>query len=180
MYRVEFSRLRFLVVDDNSYLRRLVRTLLHGFGSRDVLEAEDGAAALDGFANGYPDIILTDWEMPILTGIELTKLIRTSENSVNPFVPIIMLSAYADRQMVMMARDAGVNEFLVKPLSARALHQRIVSVVLNPRSFIKTASYFGPDRRRVGLADFDGPEKRKGYGAQISSPHKIGIYAGDN
>ena len=115
--------------------------------------------------------------MPILTGIELTKLIRTSENSVNPFVPVILMSAYADRHTVMQARDAGVNEFLVKPLSARALHQRIVSVVLNPRSFIKTGQYFGPDRRRIGSADYEGLEKRKGFIARISSPHKVGTHA---
>lgn len=175
MYRVDFSRLRLLVVDDNSYVRRLVRTLLHGFGVHEIVEAEDGAAALDRFASANPDIMVTDWEMPILDGIELTKLIRTSENSLNPYVPIVMMTAYAEKQRVMQARDAGVTEFLVKPLSAQALHTRLAAIVLNPRPFIRTSTYFGPDRRRMAMPDFPGEERRKGAAAQRTSAHPVGL-----
>ncbi|PSC03978.1 two-component system response regulator [Alsobacter soli] len=162
MFRVEYSRLRFLVVDDNTYMRRILKTLLHGFGAREVFEAEDGASALDAFASHYPDIVFTDWEMPLINGIDMTKLMRCSDNSVNPFVPIIMVSVHSERHRVIEARDAGVTEFLVKPLSATALHQRILGVVAHPRPFIKTASYFGPDRRRTKAAEYTGPERRKG------------------
>jgi two-component system chemotaxis response regulator CheY len=175
MVRVDFSRLRFLVVDDNSYVRRLVRTLLHGFGVHEIVEAEDGAAAIDRFAQANPDILVTDWEMPILDGIELTKLIRTSENSLNPYVPIVMMTAYAEKQRVMQARDAGVTEFLVKPLSAQALHSRVSAIVTNPRPFIRTSTYFGPDRRRMTMPDFAGDERRKGAPAQRTSPHAVGL-----
>jgi two-component system, chemotaxis family, chemotaxis protein CheY len=174
MFRVEYSRLRFLVVDDNTYMRRILKTLLHGFGAREVFEAEDGASALDAFASHYPDIVFTDWEMPLINGIDMTKLMRCSDNSVNPFVPIIMVSVHSERHRVIEARDAGVTEFLVKPLSATALHQRILGVVAHPRPFIKTASFFGPDRRRTKVGEYSGPERRKGEEeSQVIAPKPV-------
>ncbi len=174
MYRVEYHRLRFLVVDDNTYMRRIVKTLLHGFGAREVFEAEDGAAALDAFASHYPDIVFTDWEMPLINGIDMTKLMRCSDNSVNPYVPIIMVTVHSERHRVVEARDAGVTEFLVKPLSAQTIHQRILSVVAHPRSFIRTATYFGPDRRRTKATEYYGPERRKANGGgEVIAPRKM-------
>lgn len=174
MFRVEYSRLRFLVVDDNTYMRRILKTLLHGFGAREVFEAEDGASALDAFASHYPDIVFTDWEMPLINGIDMTKLMRCSDNSVNPFVPIIMVSVHSERHRVIEARDAGVTEFLVKPLSATALHQRILGVVAHPRPFIKTATFFGPDRRRTKVGEYTGPERRKGEEeSQVIAPKPV-------
>ncbi|GGH13310.1 response regulator [Alsobacter metallidurans] len=174
MFRVEYSRLRFLVVDDNTYMRRILKTLLHGFGAREVFEAEDGASALDAFASHYPDIVFTDWEMPLINGIDMTKLMRCSDNSVNPFVPIIMVSVHSERHRVIEARDAGVTEFLVKPLSATALHQRILGVVAHPRPFIKTSSFFGPDRRRTKVGEYSGPERRKGEEeSQVIAPKPV-------
>ena len=71
MIRIDFNKLRFLVIDDNVHMRRILRTLLHGFGARDVYEAEDGAAGLESFTHHSPDIILTDCAMPIFDGLEL-------------------------------------------------------------------------------------------------------------
>ncbi len=65
MVRIDFNRLRFLVIDDNANMRRVLRTLLHGFGTREVQEAEDGAAGLEAFTHHVPDIVITDWAMPI-------------------------------------------------------------------------------------------------------------------
>jgi len=164
MVRIDFKRLRFLVVDDNAHMRRIVRTLLHGFGAREVYEAEDGAAGLESFTHNLPDIVILDWAMPMFDGIELTKMIRQPGANPNPFVAIIMLTGHSERKRVMDARDAGITEFLAKPISAKALHERIVNVVANPRAFIKTATYFGPDRRRGVSATYSGPERRKGGG----------------
>jgi two-component system, chemotaxis family, chemotaxis protein CheY len=173
MVRIDFSRLRFLVIDDNVHMRQIVRTLLHGFGGREVWEAEDGAAGLEVFTHNAPDILITDWAMPIFNGIELTQMIRQPGANSNPFVPIIMLSAYTEMTRVMAARDAGVTEFLAKPISAKALYQRILSVILNPRPFIKTESYFGPDRRRTHNAKYNGPERRKGGTAETPQPNSL-------
>ncbi len=132
MFSVECSRLRFLIVDDNNHMRRIIRALLHGFGVREAYEAEDGAAGLEAFTSYSPDIVITDWAMPIFDGIELTRMIRQPETSSNPYVPIIMVTGHAERKRVAEARDAGVTEFLVKPISAKGLYQRIVSVVMAP------------------------------------------------
>jgi CheY-like chemotaxis protein len=168
MVRIDFPRLRFLVVDDNAHMRRIVRTLLNGFGARDILEAEDGAAGLDSFMHNNPDLLLIDWEMPIFSGIELAQMIRQPGANANPFVPIIMLTAHTEKECVMAARDAGITEFLAKPVSSKALYQRIVSVITSPRPFIKTKTYFGPDRRRnINPGAYTGPERRKGGKAEV-------------
>lgn len=159
--RVDVSRLRFLIIDDNPYVRRIIRVLLHGYGAREVLEAEDGAAGLESFSQFNPDIVIVDWEMPILDGIEVVKLIRQPNSSRNAFVPIIMCTAHSEMRRVVQARDAGVTEFLAKPISAKSLYQRICNAVVNPRSFVRTADYFGPDRRRGATANYSGPERRK-------------------
>jgi CheY-like chemotaxis protein len=167
MVRIDFNRLRFLIIDDNVHMRRIVRTLLHSFGVRDVFEAEDGAAGLEAFTQYSPDIILADWAMPIFDGVELAQMIRQPGANANPYVPIIMLTGHSERTRVTNARDAGVTEFMVKPVSAKALYQRILNVVANPRPFIRTGTYFGPDRRRNVNPSYSGLERRKGGEAEI-------------
>src|SRR6202162_1337094 len=162
MVHIEFNRLRFLVIDDNAHMRRMLRTLLFGFGARDVKEAEDGAARLGAFPHHTPDIIITDWAMPIFDGLELTQMVRQPGANANPYVAIIMLTGHSEKKRVTSARDAGVTEFLAKPISAKGLYQRIVNLIANPRPFIKTKTYFGPDRRRIVNPNYVGPERRKG------------------
>jgi CheY-like chemotaxis protein len=167
MVRIDFSRLRFLIVEDNPHMRRIVRTLLYGFGAREVSEAENGASGLESFTHNAPDIVITDWVMPVADGLELTRKIRQPEGNANPFVPIIMLTGHSERRRVLTARDAGVTEFLAKPVSSKALYQRVLNVVANPRPFVRTATYFGPDRRRNLSANYVGPERRKGGNAEF-------------
>ena len=166
MIRIDFDHLRFLVIDDNAHMRRILHTLLHGFGAREVYEAEDGAAGLEAFTHYAPDIIISDWAMPIFDGIELAQMIRQPGANANPYVPIIMITGHSDKSRVTSARDAGVTEFLAKPISAKGLYERIVNVVVNPRPFFKTKTYFGPDRRRNGNSNYTGPERRKGGKAE--------------
>ncbi len=162
MLRIDFKSLRFLVVDDNAHMRRILRTLLHGFGAREVYEAEDGAAGLEAFNHFVPDIVITDWAMPIFDGLELTQMIRQHGANANPYVPIIMMTGHSEKRRVTAARDAGITEFLAKPVSAKGLYERIVNVIVNPRPFIRTKTYFGPDRRRNAASTYTGPERRKG------------------
>lgn len=167
MLRIDFNKLRFLVVDDNAHMRRIVRTLLHGFGAREVYEAEDGASGLEAFTTYAPDIVIVDWAMPIFDGLELTSMIRQPDANQNPYVPIILLTAHSEKSRVIRARDAGITEFLCKPISAKSLYQRVLNVVVNPRPFIKTKNYFGPDRRRSTSGNHVGPERRKNASEQI-------------
>jgi two-component system, chemotaxis family, chemotaxis protein CheY len=166
MVRIDFNKLRFLVIDDNAHMRRILRTLLHGFGARDVYEAEDGAAGLEAFTHYMPDIVLTDWEMPIFNGLELAQMIRQAGTNTNPYAPIIMLTAHSEKKRVIDARDAGITEFMAKPISAKALYQRILNIVARPRPFVRTKTYFGPDRRRNVNPNYVGPERRKGGGGR--------------
>ena len=170
MVRIDFNRLRFLIVDDNAHMRRIVRTLLNGFGSREIYEAEDGPSGLEAFTQYGPEIIITDWVMPGLDGLELTRMMRQPDAHGNAYVSIIMLTGHSEKARVTAARDAGVTEFLAKPISAKGLYQRIVNVVVNPRPFIRTATYFGPDRRRHVNPNYTGPERRKGGQAEVI-PH---------
>ena len=167
MFRIDFNKLRFLVCDDNPHMRRILRTLLHSFGAREVYEAEDGATALEMYTHYAPDIVITDWAMPIFDGLELTQMIRQPGANANPYVPIIMLTGHSEKKRVISARDAGVTEFLAKPISAKSLYQRILNVVVNPRPFIKTKNYLGPDRRRNVNPNYIGPERRKGGKADV-------------
>jgi two-component system, chemotaxis family, chemotaxis protein CheY len=165
MVHIDFSRLRLLVVDDNAYMRRIIRMLLQGLGVREVQEAEDGAAGLEAITYFGPDIVLLDWMMPVLDGREFTQMIRQQGANANPYVSIIMLTAHSEMKHVMAARDAGVTEFLAKPISAKALYGRILNAVANPRPFIKTQTYFGPGRRNANPT-YGGPERRKGGDAE--------------
>jgi CheY-like chemotaxis protein len=167
MFRIDFNKLRFLLCDDNAHMRRILRTLLHSFGAREVYEAEDGATALEMYTHYAPDIVIADWSMPIFDGLELAQMIRQPDSKGNPYAPIIMLTGHSEKRRVTMARDAGVTEFLVKPISAKGLYHRILNVVANPRPFIKTKTYFGPDRRRNTASSYIGPERRSGQQAEI-------------
>ncbi len=160
MIEYNLERLNFLIVDDNKHMRALLKTILYTVGGKSVHEASDGADALKELKVFPADIIICDWNMSPLDGIEFVKLVRTGKDSPNPFIPIIMLTGYAEMCQVLEARDAGVNEFLAKPISAHALHARIRSIIERPRPFIRTKTFFGPDRRRKQI-DYKGVEKRK-------------------
>ncbi len=145
--RIEFQRLSFLVVEDDEPVRRILRAYLEGFGARDVHEAPDGAAGFAAFLGVSPDIVITDWEMPALDGLALTRRIRDPGQSPNPFAPVIMVTAHAERGRVLRARDAGISEYLVKPVTARGLYERILSVVARPRNFVRGPGFLRPEPR---------------------------------
>jgi two-component system, chemotaxis family, chemotaxis protein CheY len=172
MIRIDFSQLRFLVVEGNPHMRRILRTLLQGLGSREIHEAVDGATGLRAFNQLTPDIVIMDWAMPVCDGLEFAKMIRQPDANASPFTPIIMLTGHSERRRVTAARDAGVTEFMVKPISAKGLHQRVLNIIANPRRFIRTKTYFGPDRRRNSVPGYTGPERRKGGKVDIDRLHR--------
>jgi len=155
-----FDRLKILVVDDNQHMRKLVVTILQAFGAIQIFEAADGEHAWAVLRDANPDVILLDWQMEGMNGLEFARMVRTSENSPNPFLPIIMLTGHTHIDHVRQARDAGVNEFLAKPVSVKAILSRLISVIDHPRPFVRTKSYFGPCRRRRGNDEYRGPERR--------------------
>lgn len=155
------SRLNFLIVDDNKHMRALVKSILHALGVKNVLEAGDGADAFKELRHFPADVIICDWNMSPLDGLDFVRMVRTASDSPNPFVPIIMLTGHTEMNRVMEARDCGVHEFLAKPISAKKLYSRIRSIIENPRPFVRAGLYFGPDRRRKSNPNYNGPERRK-------------------
>jgi two-component system, chemotaxis family, chemotaxis protein CheY len=156
-YRLD--RLKVLVVDDNKHMRLLVSAVLEAFGVKTIYEAANGEDAWKILTQNPCDIVFVDWVMPGMSGVELTEKIRTAPDSPNPFLPIVMLTGHTSIEKVNLARNMGVNEFLAKPVSAKAIINRMVAVIEHPRPFVRTKSYFGPCRRRREVA-YQGPERR--------------------
>lgn len=158
------SAMRVLLVDDNQHMRSIVAAVLAGVGVQQVRECWDGAEALDALRQWPADVAIVDFQMTPIDGVEFTRLVRNAGDSPNPFLPIIMLTGHAERSRVEEARDAGVTEFVVKPVTARAVLDRLNAVILRPRPFVRTADYFGPDRRRRQDPNWVGPWRRKDDG----------------
>ncbi len=187
------ERLHFLVVDDNKHMRALVKTILHAFGSKSVNEAGDGADAFKELRHFPADIIICDWNMSPLDGLDFVRLVRTGKDSPNPFVPIIMLTGHTEMHRVIEARDSGVHEFIAKPISAKGLYSRIKSIIDKPRQFVRVGLYFGPDRRRRQVdwksgdrraggsmtpdGQYYGPDRRKGEGQWTEAERRQGKMA---
>lgn len=152
--------LRVLVVDDNTHMASILRTVLNSFGIRNVDEVRGAVEALELIRTRSYDFVLLDYNMPILDGIEFTRLVRTGRDHNQQMIPIIMITGFTERSRVMAARDSGVTEVCVKPVTARDLWNRIAEVINAPRPFVRSKSFTGPDRRRHKDVDFSGTERR--------------------
>ena len=138
-----------LVVDDNQYMRKMVRNLLVNCGIKDIYEAADGIAALDIIRTVVPDVVILDWEMPLLSGAELVRIVRSPGVFPMPDIPIIMLTGHCERWRVVEAVRLGVNEYLTKPVSAKAIYDRLVSIMAQPRAIVQLGDYYGPEPRKL-------------------------------
>ena len=148
MSTASLSKLKVLIVDDNQNMRILLRSLLCVIGVKNIIDASDGDKGFKVFQEHAFDIVLCDIRMEPADGFSLLEKIRTDIKSRNPYIPFIFLSGHGEAIYVKKARDLGMNEFMVKPVTLDTLQQKIESALNNPRSFIKQASYVGPDRRR--------------------------------
>ncbi|MEP3280021.1 MAG: response regulator [Stappiaceae bacterium] len=133
---VELRNLSFLHIEDNNFMRTLVRTILQGFGVRSVYEAADGADGLEVLAERDPDIVICDWVMTPVDGAEFLRLIRGSGDPGLVQKPVIMLSAHTQKANVLEAMRLGSTEYLAKPISPKSLYLRINRVLANPKTVI--------------------------------------------
>jgi len=157
----DFKKLSILVVEDTVPMRKLLVSVLEAMGVGMIYAAEDGSKGYEMVKKFNPDIILADWHMEPVNGIELTREIRNNTLSPNRMVPVVLVTGYSAMTRVAEARDAGVTEFLVKPFSANDLAKRIAYVICKPRDYIDCADYFGPDRRRRASPNYRGPMRRE-------------------
>ena len=121
------SEMKFLVVDDYSTMRRIVKNLLHDLGYAEVAEADDGNTALPMLKAGAYDFLITDWNMPGMPGLELLKAVRADDRLAK--LPVLMLTAEAKREQIVEAAQAGVNGYVIKPFTAATLKEKIDKIL---------------------------------------------------
>lgn len=168
----DLASLKVLVVDDNINVQRLIGDVLRAGGVGQVETASDGMRARDKIAGWDPHLIFSDWNMPVMGGLELTRSIRRAavvadRRIRNPQVPVIIVTGHRSEADVELARRAGVNEFVIKPFTPAGLLSRIQLVLSKPRPFIVSEDYIGPDRRRRLELSYSGPLRRTGDPAQV-------------
>jgi two-component system, chemotaxis family, chemotaxis protein CheY len=117
------KNMRILIVDDFSTMRRIIKNLLNDLGYINTAEAEDGNSALTVLAQGQFDFVVTDWNMPGMTGIELLRAIRADDRF--KALPVLMVTAEAKREQIIEAAQAGVNGYIIKPFTAQTLEEKL-------------------------------------------------------
>ncbi len=152
---VDLSPLTVLIIDDSRYARSFIKSALYAFGVRSMVEAADGPEGVEILRARKIDLVVVDHDMVPMDGIAFTRFVRSGEAAECFDIPIIMLSGAAEMDAVIKARNAGVTEFLVKPVSANSLFRRIRNAVLNPRPFVDGDGYRGPCRRTIDRAPSD-------------------------
>jgi two-component system chemotaxis response regulator CheY len=121
------QNLNFLVVDDFSTMRRIIKNLLHDLGYANVTEADDGNTALPLLKEGNFDFLITDWNMPGMPGLELLKIVRADARLGK--MPVLMLTAEAKREQIVEAAQAGVSGYVIKPFTAATLKEKIDKIL---------------------------------------------------
>jgi two-component system, chemotaxis family, chemotaxis protein CheY len=162
--RDQIAALKVLVVDDENTMRKVTRSLLQAIGVKDIHEANDGHSGLEAICALAPDIVIVDWQMPSLNGAEFVRRVRSPGSFPYPGVPIIMLTAFGERSRVVEAVQFGVNEFLLKPVSSKALLARIVSILTKPRRMVKKGDNYVPEPRKISSYK---PEVDSGLGELV-------------
>ncbi len=147
MQSYNLTKINVLILENNSLIRRLMTSVFREFGVSKGQSTSNPDTAFSMFTDNAADIIISDWA-PELDGISFIKRVRRAPESPNPYVPIIICSGNTETKHVLTARDAGMSEYLVKPVSAKSIYSRICSIVEKDRVFVRNGKFIGPDRRR--------------------------------
>lgn len=148
-----------LLLDDSKDRQAVTQTVLEGAGIRAVIRETDPLRALEILREHVVDIVLVEYRMAKLDGVEFVRMVRHSSDSVNSRIPVIVQTAEPTQPLVEAARDAGVHEFLVRPFSSEQVARHINGVLRKPRDFVEVFGFTGPDRRRL-RNPYRGPERR--------------------
>ncbi len=156
----DLKKMKVLIVDPNAFMRGVVADSLRRLMVTNINAA---ASAMEAFTVGRtfkPDIVFVDWDAGRMSGLEFTREVRRNTTGMSRETPIILLAGVIDHDQLMSARQSGINEFLLKPVSAQGVLSRIEEVVLRPRKFIDSRNYVGPCRRRKDDPNYAGPWRR--------------------
>jgi two-component system chemotaxis response regulator CheY len=118
--------MKILIVDDFATMRRIMKNILKQIGFTNIIEADDGTSALAELQKTSVDLIISDWNMPKMTGLDLLKAVRSSDNLKN--LPFLMVTAEAQKQNVIDAVQAGVSNYVVKPFTAEAIADKLKKI----------------------------------------------------
>ena len=162
---IDVETLSVLVVTNSLSVRKLLLSVLEAAGIQKSFSARNGQEGFDLFCTHAPGLVLADWKMAPVSGIELTTEIRHNPRSPNRRTPVVLITAGStgaklSHEIFLEARDAGVTGLVLKPFSAADLTRRITQVSNDPRDFIECPNYWGPDRRRRKNPDYAGPFRR--------------------
>ena len=149
-FPLDFASISFLVVDDQPFTRRLVRTMLHGFGSREVYEAASAAEGPEIARTAKPNIIITDLMMPDFDGMRFIKMVKAPSAATSQ-IPIIVLSGYLTKTAALAANESGADELMVKPVSPKALYEHVSRIVLRKSQANPPMAFVQNQRRRAEL-----------------------------
>jgi CheY-like chemotaxis protein len=159
---MDLKALRLLIVDDNRHAAEIVKSILASVGAQEIFDAGTADRAFKLIREEPFDVVVLDQNLGKGDeGIQLVHRIRNDPASPNPYIPILMLTGYTEQRRVKAARDAGVTEFLSKPFTITGLLRRMEALIHQPRPFVRSEDYFGPDRRRRADPEYKGPERRK-------------------
>lgn len=157
IHKLNMAALHFAIIEDSPHVARIVQRCLQAFGAVRIDRFSDSVAALQSMDLVPASIILCDFHMVPLDGPAFTARLRRGRN---PTIPVIMLASEPTEPMVAEARDAGINEFVAKPVEPEALWWRIYAIVDRERAFVEAQHYIGPCRRRRVDDTYDGPLRR--------------------
>jgi CheY-like chemotaxis protein len=161
MQAYDLRALSILVLEKHLLIRKLLTDVFSEFGVPTVQSSPDPDVAWNMFRHFPVDIILSDWSDGV-DGMAFLNRVRQDPDSPNSFIPLIVCSANTELRHIYTARDAGMTEFLAKPISALAIYGRICALVENNRPFIRVSEFFGPDRRRYLDEQYSGVNRRQG------------------
>ena len=159
MSNFNFEQLKVLYVDPNERSHAVVRTILNAMEIKKCNSLLESAELFKELSRRPPDILITEYKLDDIDGIELIRRVRQDDKAPDHYLPIILLTGHTERRIVAGARDAGVHHVLAKPISIRQFYSAISWLITNPVPFIQCGEYYGPDRRRKERP-FDGEERR--------------------
>lgn len=169
--RPNLRHLNILIADSDQYLSRAVQSALRAMGFGNVQHVSNAADAIKMIRTKPVSFIISEWDLKGASGIDMVRYLRRNPDSPNRGLPVIMLTGRGEITDVQTARDVGISEFVVKPFSAQALFVRLEQVIDNPRNFVVSGSYVGPERRRRGEPP-DGVGDRRGTKSVIVTPSR--------